>query len=200
VIPRLYSPAVPDSSGEELANLVAGIVARDPRAEADLVERYSRAVAMLIRRLIRDEAERDDLFQETFRIAIGRVRQGAVREPERLSGFVCQIARNVALEHCRRAARRDDLVGGHPAQEPAASPFEQLERKQNAELVRRVMAQLPSERHRELLERYYIHQESKERICADLELAPLQFDQIHFRARERYRGLYLKAVGRKGPA
>jgi RNA polymerase sigma-70 factor (ECF subfamily) len=195
----VYNPAVPDSSGEALANIVAGIAAQDPRAEHDLVERYSRAVAILIRRLVRDEAERDDLFQETFRIAIERVRQGLLREPERLSGFVCQIARNVALEHCRRAARRDDLAGRHLIPEPAPGPFEQLERKQNAELVRRVMAELPSERHRELLERYYIRQDSKDRVCADLGLSPLQFDQIHFRARERYRGLYLKAVRRKGP-
>jgi RNA polymerase sigma-70 factor (ECF subfamily) len=55
-----------------------------------------------------------------------------------------------------------------------------------------VLAELPSERDRQVLFRFYLAEEDKDQICKDLGLSSLHFNRVVFRARERYRDLYLK--------
>jgi RNA polymerase sigma-70 factor (ECF subfamily) len=55
------------------------------------------------------------------------------------------------------------------------------------------MAELPSARDRQLLYRFYLGEEDKERICVDLKLTSLQFNRVLHRARERFRELYQRA-------
>lgn len=56
--------------------------------------------------------------------------------------------------------------------------------------MRRVLAELPSDRDREILFRFYIAEDEKDSICRDLGLTSLHFNRVLFRARERYRELY----------
>jgi RNA polymerase sigma-70 factor (ECF subfamily) len=56
-------------------------------------------------------------------------------------------------------------------------------------LARRVLAAMPSERDRTVLFRFYIADDDKERICEDLGLSSTHFNQVLFRARERFRSL-----------
>lgn len=190
--------AASDTSGE--ADLVGRIRAGDPQAEAELVERYSRGVALFIRRETGGASAADDLFQETFRIALEKIRRGDLREPEKLSGFVCGIARNLVIDYFRRAARQDGLIEIEEAAHlplPAPSQLEELLLKEKAALVRRVINELPSDRDRQALFRFYIAEEEKESICADLGLTGIHFNRVLHRARERYRELYEKAVKRR---
>src|SRR5262245_64969827 len=80
------------------ADLVSRIRAGDRQAEAELVERYSCGVEIIIRREIGSASVADDLYQETFRIVIEKTRRGDIREPEKLSGFVCGVARNLVID------------------------------------------------------------------------------------------------------
>jgi RNA polymerase sigma-70 factor (ECF subfamily) len=61
---------------------------------------------------------------------------------------------------------------------------------ERAALVRRVLAEMPSERDRQILFRFYLAEDDKESICLDLGLTSLHFNRVLFRARERYRELY----------
>ena len=47
-------------------NLILRIMAGDHQAEAELVKRYNRGIAFIIRREVGDAAAADDLHQETF--------------------------------------------------------------------------------------------------------------------------------------
>jgi RNA polymerase sigma-70 factor, ECF subfamily len=60
-----------------------------------------------------------------------------------------------------------------------------------------VINELPSDRDRQILFRFYIAEEEKERICADLCLTGLHFNRVLFRARARYRELYEKTAKRR---
>lgn len=64
-----------------------------------------------------------------------------------------------------------------------------LLRKEKARAIRQVLRQLNSERDREVLYRFYIAEEHKEQICADLGLTNLHFNRVLYRARERFREL-----------
>ncbi len=180
----------PDPSVE----LVRRIRSGDPGAEAELVQRFSRALTFLLRRLTRDEAAADDLYQETFRLVIEKVRGGELREPERLPGFVSSMARNLFLGSVRCGGRRQKWHGDaeetETAPDPAPGQLSKLLAQERAAAVRGVLAELRNDRDREILSRYYIADEAKEDICRDLELTDLHFNRVLFRARQRYKELF----------
>ena len=181
------------------AELVSRIVAGDQQAEAELVERYSRGVMFILRRETCGASAADDLYQETFRIALEKIRRGDLREPEKLSGFMCSIARNLAVAYFRRASRQESLtVVEEAAQQPSPAPdqLDELLQREKATLVRRVINELPADRDRQILFRFYIAEEEKERICADLGLTNIHFNRVLHRARQRYRELYEQSVGK----
>ena len=175
------------------------IRARDPEAESELVSRYGRGVSMLIRRSSSDSSVVDDLYQQTFQIALEKIRRGDVREPEKLSGFIVSLARNLVIDHFRKAASRKtaDPAEGIAAADPSPGPLETLLKVERAALVRRVLSELPSERDREILLRFYLAEDDKDVICRDLGLSSLHFNRVLFRARERYRELYEEIAARR---
>jgi RNA polymerase sigma-70 factor, ECF subfamily len=182
------------------ADLVSRIRAGDQQAEAELVERYNRGVRFIIRREVGAAAIADDLYQETFCLVLEKIRRGEVREPEKLSGFVRSVARNLVIEHFRRAARREILTGTEETTSlPHLAPnqLEGLLRKEKVELIRQVLEEMPNQRDIQVLFRFYIAEEEKEKICADHGLTNTQFNLVLHRARERYRDLYLRAISDK---
>lgn len=183
-----------------LVDLVSRIRAGDRQAESELVERYSRGVMAIISREAHDRAVAEDLHQETFRVALEKIRQGDVREPERLSGFICGVARNLVIDHFRRAARQESATEIEEAAhlpDPGADQLQELLRKEKADLVRQVLMEMPNARDRQVLYRFYIADDEKERICSDLRLTSLHFNRVLHRARERFRELYERAMRNK---
>lgn len=181
---------------DPMANLVQRILSGDPEAETELVQRFSRALRFLLGRLTRDEAAAEDLYQETFRLVIEKVRRGELREAERLPGFVSSLARNLFLGSARRGGRRQKWEGDPEATETAPDPapgqLQKLLAKERAALVRQVLGELKNDRDREILSRYYIADQDKDLICRDLELSDLHFNRVLFRARQRYKELFEK--------
>ena len=155
--------------------------------------RYGRGVAILLDRHTGGRPEAEDLYQDTFRVVLEKLRRGELREPAKLPGFLSRVARNLAIEHYRKAARRktdpdSEAVGRAVA--PESTPYGRLEHHQNAALVRQALGELRNERDREILFRFYIAEEDKERISADYGLTSLQFNRVLHRARGRYKALY----------
>lgn len=187
-------PRAPLAAPDPSVELVHRIVSGDPAAETELVQRFSRALTFLLKRLTRDGAAADDLYQETFRLVIEKVRGGELREPEKLPGFVSSMARNLFLGSVRRTGRRQKWQGDAEATETAPDPapgqLTKLLARERAATVRRVLAELKNDRDREILSRYYIADENKEDICRDFELTDLHFNRVLFRARQRYKELF----------
>jgi RNA polymerase sigma-70 factor (ECF subfamily) len=194
VPPRTWEDGltVQDRSNEPAA-LAQRIHAGDASAERLLVERFSRGVRAILRHATREAADVDDLYQETFRIALERIRDGAVREPSQLAGFIAALARNLAIEHFRRGRHispgNAELLNEMEA--PGQSPLDSIAAGEQAECVRRVLEELPVQRDREVLRRYYLTADDKDGICRDFGLSRLQLNRVLFRARERFREHWL---------
>jgi RNA polymerase sigma-70 factor (ECF subfamily) len=180
-------------------DLVRRIMEGDTLAEAEFVNRFSRGVLRIIQYRCRDMAPVDDLHQETFRIALEKIRRGDLREPEKLAGFTCSLARNLVTAHYRdetaRASREESLDDNKvkilvPVHKP--TQYTDLESKELERTVGAVLEEMKLPRYRELLFRYYIAEESKDKICADLGLTSLQFNNVLDRARKRFGELYKK--------
>jgi RNA polymerase sigma-70 factor (ECF subfamily) len=173
-------------------DLASRIQTGDRQAEEELVARFHRGVIFLLRRMVRDPSLAEDLAQETFRIALEKIRRGDLREPDKLAGFLCSLARNLSIEHFRKASSRrasgpppeDSLRGEEP------DPLEHLLRAEQARIVRGILSDLATDRDRQILLRFYLTEEDKTSICRDLGLTSLHFNRVLFRARERYRELF----------
>jgi RNA polymerase sigma-70 factor (ECF subfamily) len=186
-----------EKSEEEIA---AGLVRRvgqgDARAEAELVERYSRGLLYMLRRRAGDPALADDLHQETFRIVLERLRRQGIEDPAHLSGFILQTARNLFLGDWRKRSRRGeghDLDEAPEPPDPAVGQLDDVLRQEEARQVRRILAEMGTDRDRQILFRFYIAEEDKESICADFGLSSLHFNRVLFRARERFKTLMTRA-------
>jgi RNA polymerase sigma-70 factor, ECF subfamily len=178
-----------------LVDLVRRIIARDPRAEEEMVLRYRDGVFQIIYQIVHNQSVTEDLRQETLMKALEKVRQGDLREPERLSGFICGIARFIAIDYVRKmrsAMKAEEISAVEQVPDPSPDPFEQILDKEKTEIVRKVISEMKAQRDKDILFRHYILEEEKDKICADLELTREQFSRIIFRALQRYKELYLK--------
>ena len=181
-----------NSIGSSPADLVRRILAGDRAAEDELVQRYAHGVRFVISQSAPDPSAMDDVYQETFCLALQKIRRGEVREPERLSGFIVGLARNLLIDHFRRTSRRqarEEPADDTPLYSPEPSQLDRLVQEQRKALARRVLAAMPSERDRTVLSRFYIADDDKDRICEELGLSSLHFNQVLFRARERFKKL-----------
>lgn len=181
---------LPDSEQSIGEQLVARILAGDALAESELVTQYGRGILFLLQRQVRTRDVADDLYQETFRIAIERIRKGAVREPAKLNSFMQSIARNVAIDFYRREGKREDTVETAVLERhalPSSNPLERLLTAETQRWVRDAIDNLSNSRDRAILFRFYIAQHSKSRICEELSLSSIHFNRVLYRAKQRFR-------------
>jgi RNA polymerase sigma-70 factor (ECF subfamily) len=169
-------------------------VGEDAISDQFLRQHYAGLQALLQRR-IGDPAIAAELLNEAVATAIVHMRQGRVQQPERLAGYVFRVALNLYRNYRREFDNRADLRATEDAVqqlhgEAAADEFDARIGRE----VRAIVAALPTARDREIVKRFYLDEEDKAQICRSLGLAPLHFDKVIFRARQRLRAL-LEARG-----
>src|ERR1700678_254286 len=81
------------------SEVVASIVAGDPRGLAMAYDRYADPLYKHCRTLLRDPADAADAVQDAFVIAASRL--DGLREPDRLRAWLYAVARNEALRILR---------------------------------------------------------------------------------------------------
>lgn len=185
------------STEHEIATeLVQRINSGDRAAEGELVKRYSRGLLLLLKSRTHDIELARDLRQDTFCVAIAKLRNEQLENPEQLSAYLSGIARNLAIGDIRKKARRktssDTDFLQHCADETEGL-FEQVSRAQAKHAVRQLLRELTVDRDRELLTRYYVYDEDKDVICRQLALDSLHFNRVLHRAKARFRQLLEKA-------
>src|SRR3954464_13813243 len=135
----------------------------------------------------------EDLTQETLHIVMERVRARTIDDPRKVFAFAAATARNLALNAARKALRQQTVVDSELVDELAQN----LEMEQNelsdaddvqlAEAVMSLLDELPTERDRQLLVRFYLEGVEKQQLCRELGLSPKHFDRVLMRARSRLR-------------
>lgn len=147
----------------------------------------------LLRRQINDRALAEDLCNEAFRIVLERVQHQPLADPTKLAAFLAQTARNLLTAEQRKAIRRRTDTGAQAAideyPDAAADADEALHLQACRRAIHEVLRKMRHIRDRELLVRYYLHNEDKETICRHFGLTEDHFNRVLFRARERFRGL-----------
>lgn len=181
--------------------LAQRIGAGDRAAETQLVERYARGLLYLLKRRTRNAELALDLRQETFRIAIEKLRAREITEPERVGAFLRGIAVNLAIADGRKTARRATTADTEAVElvpDPDDGPAEAVASEQTRAAVRALLAELSVARDRDILVRFYIEDEDKDSICMALGVDSAHFNRVLFRAKQRFRELLERAEKRGG--
>jgi len=176
------------------AALVTRILSGDPEAERLFVERYDRPIRAVLRQRLRQQADVEDFVQDTLGLALSKIRDGQVREPDKLGSFLMSMARNLVIEHFRRLQRRRTDADSDRVAEQAAPASDlhpgteaRLLANERTQLVHRMLLELETPRDRDILTRFYLQEEEKDSICDDLGLSALHFNRVLHRARQRYK-------------
>jgi RNA polymerase sigma-70 factor (ECF subfamily) len=93
-------------AAEDDTQLVVRLQRRDPRALAELYDRYGRVVYSLILRVVRDTGIAEDLVQETFLRVWNRV-HGFDAQKGSIGPWLLAVARNRAIDYLRSAGGRE---------------------------------------------------------------------------------------------
>ncbi len=195
--PIVSEGQVASTAKTDSAELVKRIIAGDRFAEEELIRAYGRGVYYVLRRESRAQDVVDDLYQETFRIAIEKIRKGDLRDPSKAGAFLSSMARFVVIDHFRKESRHEASdIDEMDVALPEKSQLHTLIKQEHASLVRQTIGELRNERDRAILFRFFIAQEDKGVICRDLDLSALHFNRVLHRAKQRYKALFLEALNR----
>jgi len=169
-----------DSSDGDVARAVAAQHRRSGEAaEAEIYRRFAPRVRLYGLRHLRDEDAARDLVQQVLLLTIEKLREGSVRETDRVASFVLGVSRTMVRDLKRREWRRERLREALPAAPAFALPSEEAP----AELDRleRCLGQLVERERMVVLLTFYAERTARE-VGAELGLAEGHVRVIRHRA------------------
>jgi len=145
------------------AQLVRRCRAGDPEAWNELVERFSRYVyAICVHGFRLREHDAEDVFQDVFTRVYERL--GSLRDAAAVRPWIAQLTRRLCLDKLAAGGREEAVEEVRPPELEGS-----LDEIDEAFAVREALAQLP-EPCREVLDRFFAHDESYRTIGAALDL------------------------------
>jgi RNA polymerase sigma factor (sigma-70 family) len=154
----------------------------------DLYRVFSKGVRFFLYRQLGPH-DLDDKVHDVFLIVTQSIRNGDLREPDRLMGYVRTVVRRQVAAHIEGAvqARRNqtDIEGGVVLSARGPDPERRAIEHQNEQLAMRVLNSI-AKRDREVLIRFYLQEQTPDEICQAMELTETQFRLIKSRAKARF--------------
>jgi len=181
-------------SAEETERIVAAALGGDRQAESAMLGALRPGVLAVLRfGAFHRWVDAEDLTQETLQVVVERVRAGTIDDPRKVFAFAAATARNMALNAARKMLRQQTVVDSDLVDELAQnletepSDMSEADDRQLAQAVMALLDELPTERDREVLVRFYLDGTDKQQLCRELGLSPKHFDRVLMRARTRLR-------------
>jgi RNA polymerase sigma-70 factor, ECF subfamily len=177
-----------DSPAVEWSVLIGQIRLSDTAALGHLYHLFSRGIRFQICRQLGTQ-DLDDRVHDTFLVIVEAIQKGDLRDPERLMGFVRTIVRRQVASYINAnvSKRRDevDIENGIRLTDLRRNPEQRLITQQQQELVQHALERLTL-RDREILTRFYLHEQTQEQICDEMDLSETQFRLLKSRAKARF--------------
>lgn len=181
---------------EEIEKIVAAALTGDRQAESRMLIALRPGVLAVLRfGAFHRWIDAEDLSQETLHVVIERVRARTIDDPRKVFAFAAATARNMALNSARKALRQQTVVDSDLVDELAQnlemepSELSESDDRHLAQAVMALLDQLPTERDRQVLIRFYLDGSDKQLLCRELGLSPKHFDRVLMRARNRLRAI-----------
>lgn len=174
-------------------DLVKRISLGDQAAEREFVQLYIKGIRTLVRRYSRPgDPIVEDLTQDVLANVLVRLRDGALRDSSALPSYVhSAVMRTTSAEYRRRRAQDPEVALEQIAAEE--TPMKQVSNNQMKHILLELLSELPVQRDREILKRFYLDEQDKEDVCRQLGIDAEHFHRVVFRARGRLRSLLVEA-------
>jgi RNA polymerase sigma-70 factor (ECF subfamily) len=181
---------------DEIERIVVAALAGDRQAESRMLVALRPGVLAVLRfGAFHRWVDAEDLTQETLQIVVERVRARSIDDPRKVFAFAAATARNLALNSARKMLRHQTVVDSELVDELAQnlemeqSDLSEQDDRHLAEAVASLLEELPTERDRQVLMRFYLDGTDKQQLCRELGLSPKHFDRVLMRARTRLRAI-----------
>jgi RNA polymerase sigma-70 factor, ECF subfamily len=185
-------------STTDWGELVRRIQSGDENGMEDLYRIFSRGIRYYLCRQLGPQ-ELDDKVHDSFLIVVQAIQRGDLREPDRLMGFIRTVVRRQVAAHIDGVvhSRREevDMEVGSRIADRRGNPEQAVALRQKAELLRGVLMRL-SPKDREILTRFYLHEQPQDQICKEMKLTETQFRLLKSRAKARFGELGKKKLQR----
>jgi len=159
------------------SEIVAQIEAGEPAGVEQLYKVLQRGLRYYLARQLGPQ-DLDDRIHEILLIVVRAIQKGDLREPERIMGFVRTVSRRQVagqIEHLVQSRDKEtELDTNYPIADRKQNPEQQLIAQDKIQIMKRALAQLRP-RDREILERFYLHEQRPEQICREMSLTDTQF-------------------------
>jgi RNA polymerase sigma-70 factor, ECF subfamily len=164
----------------------------DPAALEELVRAWEKRLLYFIRRLVKNEQDAWDILQQTWLRVLPGIR--ALKDPQRLTPWLYQVARNTAFNHARlqavyRAGLEEHADADLPDEDAAVVEFD------HAEEVHAALERL-SLPHREVLTLYFLEDLTIAEIAGVIGVQPGTVKSRLFYARRALRDILQKESAR----
>ncbi len=130
----------------------------------------------------------EDRVHDTYLAVLRKIQEGDLRDPKLLPPFVVGVVRNLLAAEAARRARHKETAWDETldATVPTAgpNPEELLADSQRRQQLLALLDQISS-RDREILTRFYLREQPRERICSEMGLTDTQFRLYKSRALAR---------------
>lgn len=171
------------------SEIVTRIRDGEPAAMEELYAIFAKGIRYFLLRNLGSE-DLDDRVHDCFVIVAEAIRKGDLRDPARLMGYVRtvvkrQIAASIELAVSKRRSEVDYEETLFKITDWKDDPEQSLLARQRAEIARKVMKEISS-RDREILQRFYVEEQSQEQICSEMGLTYNQFRLLKSRAKARF--------------
>jgi RNA polymerase sigma-70 factor (ECF subfamily) len=179
---------------------VERLQAGDFRTQEHFVAYFTELIQLKLRSRLNSPQAIEDVRQETFSRVFAALRDGKIRQPDRLGAFVNSMCNNVLLEHYRANSRDDSLDDDDERDFPAPNVdvLGAIANQQMAEKIREILEEMP-ERDRRLLREVFLEERDKDAVCKDFGVDREYLRVLLFRAKQSFKILYLKNVAARPP-
>jgi RNA polymerase sigma factor (sigma-70 family) len=187
------------SSQPAWAELVDKIRQNDTTGLEELYRVFSRGVRFYLCRQLGPQ-DLDDRVHDTFLTVAHAIQRGDLREPERLMGYVRTIVRRQVAaqieENVHSRKHEIDLDRGLAVHDAGSNPEQTAIQSQSEDIARKVLKSI-APRDREILIRFYLEEQTAEKICGDMSLTDTQFRLLKSRAKARFGELGKRKITRR---
>ena len=161
---------------------------------------FSELIQLKLRSRLHSPQAIEDVRQETFTRVFAALRDGKIRQPERIGAFVNSLCNNVLLEQYRASSRASSLEDEEQQDFPGVTVdvLGAIAAKQMAEKIREILEEMP-ERDRRLLREVFLEERDKDEVCRDFGVDRDYLRVLLHRAKQSFKSLYLKNMAARPP-